>query len=452
MGLLVAVSGFLVSAIADDSAHAAALAAKPPMGWNSWDAYGLTIDEANFRQNATVLAGLRGYGWEYAVIDEGWYMANPDGADREARAYQLDTHGRLIPASNRFPSATSAGGLRALAQWTHSQGLKIGIHIVRGIPKAALSTNGSIADSTYRIADAAEVGETCPWDDGNYGVRDNAAGQAYYDSVIKLYAEWQIDFLKVDCISNAPYRISEIRQIAAAIRHAGRPMVLSLSPGPTDISHAAEVGGYSQMWRISNDVWDGWSFEGDFPIGVGAAFDKLAAWHAHAVSGSWPDADMLPIGMLRPHPGWGESRASHLTPDEQQSLLLLWSIARSPLILGCNLTELDAPTRALITNPRLIDLNQGAWQSHPSDKLGPGFDNVQVWTASRPHSTHREAVVALFNTGSTATTITTSWQSLGIEGRITGVTNLITGEAAAGHDSMTVRLEPHQSAAFRLRR
>jgi alpha-galactosidase len=441
---------FLIGAMFRPDARAEAPAATPPMGWNSWDAYGFTLDEATFKQNAVVLAGLRRYGWQYAVIDEGWYMSNPGGADREMRGYQLDGHGRLIPAPNRFPSAAHDAGLRTLADWTHSQGLKLGIHIVRGIPKGALPPNGQIAGSRFHIADAADLSDTCPWDDGNYGVRDNAAGQAYYDSVIRLYADWKVDFLKVDCISNAPYRLSEIRQIAAAIRHAGRPMVLSLSPGPTDISHASEVARYAQMWRISNDIWDGWSFEGEFPIGIGAAFDKLALWNGHVGAGHWPDADMLPIGVLRPHPDWGKARQSELSPDEQQSQVLLWAIARSPLILGCNLTELDESTRALITNPRVINLSQGPWRSHPSGTLPAGLENIRVWFASQPDSSRGDRVVAMFNVGSTPATIKTSWLSLGIERPRSSVLNVITGESLAASDSVIVRLAPHQSAAYRL--
>ena len=190
-------------------------------------------------------------------------MKDPAGADLEAREYQLDRHGLLIPAVNRFPSAAHAGGLRSLADWTHHHGLKLGIHIVRGIPRRAVRENLPIADSAFQAIDAADIADTCPWDDGNYGVRDNEAGQAYYDSMFKLFAAWKVDFVKVDCIASRPYKASEIRQIATAIHHAGRPMVLSLSPGPTDVSHAEEVGRYAQMWRISNDIWDGWSFEHD---------------------------------------------------------------------------------------------------------------------------------------------------------------------------------------------
>jgi len=354
------------------------------MGWSSWDADGFTIDEAAFKANASVLAQIKAHGWQYAIIDEGWYTKNPSGADLNAREYQLDEHSLLIPALNRFPSATNSTGLRSLADWIQRQGLKLGIHIVRGIPRAAVRENLPVAGSSFRATDAAEIAATCPWDDGNYGVRDNAAGQAYYDSMFKPYAAWKIDFVKVDCISNAPNRPTEIRQIATAIRCAGRPMVLSLSPGPTEISHADEVARHAQMWRISNDIWDGWPFEHkepgvDFPTGIAAAFDNLALWAPHARPGHGPDAGMLPIGMLAPKPGWGEPRASRLTFDEQRTQFVLWAIARSPLILGSNLTELDELTRSLITNQGLIEMNQGAWTSHPAAGLPAGDENVRVW-------------------------------------------------------------------------
>jgi alpha-galactosidase len=265
------------------------LAAAPPMGWNSWDAYGLTIDEDNFEANAVVLAGLRHLGWTYAVIDEGWYMANPSGNKLKTRDYQLDEHGLLVPAINRFPSAARGAGLRPLADWIHERGLKLGIHIVRGIPKQAVRRGLTIAQSNFRATDAADTSDTCPWDDGNYGIRDNAAGQAYYDSMLKLYAEWRIDFIKVDCIAAHPYKASEIRQIATAIQRAGRPMILSLSPGPTELSHAAEVAHYAQMWRISNDIWDGWSFTHSKPtddfVADGPATIR-STWHELGVTGA----------------------------------------------------------------------------------------------------------------------------------------------------------------------
>jgi alpha-galactosidase len=438
-----------------DALGAAELASSPPMGWNSWDAYGFGIDESAFKANATVLAQLRSYGWEYAIIDEGWYMNDPAGANLAARDYQLDRHGLLIPAVNRFPSAARAAGLRSLADWIHKKGLKLGIHIVRGIPRQAVRENLPVADSEFRAVDAADISDTCPWDDGNYGVRDNEAGQAYYDSVFRLYAAWKIDFVKVDCIASRPYRASEIRQIAAAIQHAGRPMVLSLSPGPTNVSHAEEVGRYAQMWRISNDIWDGWSFAhdkpgDDFPSGVVSAFDNLALWAPYARPGHWPDADMLPFGQLAPHPGWGEARASRLTVDEQRTQFVLWAVARSPLILGTNLTQLDETSRSLITNRRLIEINQGTWISRSLGDLPAAYEGLRVWVSSKPDAHTGDTIVAFFNLAPGPKTVRADWKGLGLgPGRRT-VQDIQSGQRMGTVAAVDVELLAHASAVFRL--
>ncbi|MEA3178070.1 MAG: alpha-galactosidase [Gammaproteobacteria bacterium] len=424
------------------------LAASPPMGWNSWDAYGFTINEADFKANAKVLARLRQFGWTYAVIDEGWYMGNPAGEKLEQRDYKLDAHGLLVPSINRFPSSKGAAGLAPLAAWTHAQGLKFGIHIVRGIPKQAVRDNLPVANSNFHTSDAADTADVCPWDDGNYGVRDNAAGQAYYDSMLKLYADWGLDFIKVDCIADHPYKASEIRQIATAIQHSGRPIVLSLSPGPTQLSHASEIAQYAQMWRISNDIWDGWNFThtkpgDDFPNGVVSAFDNLAKWVPFARPGNWPDADMLPWGSLTPSPGWESARESRLTHDEQQTQFVLWAIARSPLILGANLTKLDPFTRSLVSNRELITVNQHSSYSHPVGLLPPGFENIRVWVASGP-------VVALFNLAEAPTSIQATWAQLGVPAGAHAARNLLDGQVAAASPEVKLTLPAHGCAVFRL--
>ena len=441
--------------VSGDALRAAELASSPPMGWNSWDAYGFGIDESAFKANAAVLARLTSYGWKYAIIDEGWYMKDPAGTNLEAREYQLDRHGLLIPAMNRFPSAAHAGGLRLLADWTHHHGLKLGIHIVRGIPRQAVRENLPIAHSEFRAVDAADITDTCPWDDGNYGVRDNKAGQAYYDSMFKLYAAWKVDFVKVDCIASRPYKASEIRQIAAAIQHAGRPMVLSLSPGPTDLSHAEEVGRYAQMWRISNDIWDGWAFVhdkpgDDFPSGVVSAFESLALWAPYARAGHWPDADMLPFGQLAPHPGWGNARTSRLTVDEQRTQFVLWAIARSPLILGTNLTQLDESTRSLITNRRLIAINQGAWTSRPVADLPAAYQGLRVWISSSSDHHSGDTIVALFNLAPQSTTVRADWKSLGLGSGNRTVSDIQSGERLGTVSGVDVQLPSHASAIYRL--
>jgi alpha-galactosidase len=435
-------------------ADASTLAPTPPMGWNSWDAYGLTIDEAQFRANASVLAGLAGSGWRYAVIDEGWYMEEPLGKDREARHYVVDAYGILNPALSRFPSAAGDKGFRPLAEWLHARGLAFGLHIVRGIPKQAVMQNLPIADSPYRAAEAADTSDLCPWDDGNYGIADNTAGQAYYDALLRRYAQWGVDFVKVDCIADHPFRPTEMRQITTAIRKSGRRIVLSLSPGPTQLSHAAEVARNAQMWRIANDVWDGWTFAhrhpgDDFPNGLRPIFDYLASWASYAGPGHWPDADMLPFGWLTPRPGWGEPRHTRLTDEEERSALTLWSIARSPLILGGNLTRLDPFTRSLITNRRVLEVNQTARSSRPLVGLRPSLPGVRIWLAWVPSRGRDASVIAVFNVNETSQPVRAEWAELGIAAGAHRMRDLWSGRVVTG-TGLDLTLPPHACAIYRL--
>lgn len=424
-------------------------AATPPMGWNSWDAYGFTITEDQFKANANVVAGLKGHGWDTAVIDEGWYMANPAGDKLETRAYAYDPYGRLMPVPSRFPSAADGRGLKALADWTHKKGLKFGVHIVRGIPRAAVNANMPIAGSRFHAVEAADRSDTCPWDDSNYGIADNAAGQAYYDSLVQQYAAWGVDFLKVDCISDHPYKGSEIRQIAQAITKVSRPIVLSLSPGPTNIARAAEVKRYSQMWRIMNDMWDGWIYpKSDFPNGIRDAFDTLAQWNMHVAPGNWPDADMLPFGSLRPHPGWGEPRQSRLTETETRTAFTLWSIARSPLILGGNLTEAPAYLLPMLRNDKVIALNQGNRVSRPIGTLPASLTDARVWVSGLRGGA--VDTVAIFNVGEMPIRVDASWQSLGLTAARYAACNLWTGAATQGGEKADTTVAPHDVTLLRL--
>jgi alpha-galactosidase len=439
--------------LAGGLARSAIAAASPPMGWNSWDAYGFTLDEKDFKANAAQLADLRSYGWTYAVIDEGWYMDNPRGAKLAERGYQLNAAGLLIPSLKRYPSAIDGAGFKPLTDWVHSRGLKFGLHIVRGIPKQAVERNMPISGTAFHAADAADTSETCPWDDGNFGVRNNAAGQAYYDSMIRLYAQWGVDFLKVDCISAHPFRASEIRQIHEAIQKAARPIILSLSPGPTPLEEADFVKRNAQMWRISNDVWDGWRLDGDthpssFPSGVSSAFDNLAKWNPFVAPGAWPDADMLPFGALKPDPGWGAARNSRLTPDETRTQFTLWAIARAPLILGANLTELDKSILSLITNRAVIRINQTAWASHPI-ALPAGFENYRVWEALAGHQAQPTRYIAIFNLDDRPAHLSAQWVQLGLRDRH-AVRDLWSDEVRPMSSGLSVDLAPHGSAVFRV--
>ena len=418
----------------------------PPMGWNSWDSWGLTIKESDFRDTTTWFHNhLQRYGWQYVVVDEGWFAQHPENPTGQ-QDYTIGNDGLYLPAVDRFASSADGKGFRPLADWVHSLGLKFGIHIIRGIPREAVEKNLPIAHSHFHAADAADTSDTCSWNSDNYGVKNNKAGQAWYDSVADLYARWGVDFLKVDCISY-PWKGDEIRMVRKAIDGSGRPMVLSLSPGPTPLENADAAVRDAQLWRISDDVWDVWSTPPNaphFPQAVRNQFDLLAKWNPYDGPGHWPDADMLPIGYLGPTPGWGKPRRSQLTRDEVRTLITLWSIARSPLMIGTNLLQMDSFTESMLTNPEVIGVDQYAENNRPVIQKG---DSV-VWMASAPE--HSGDYVAIFNLGDTQQNANYSWQDLGLQFGKYPVRDLWKRTETGRNDHIEATLAPHGAALFKV--
>jgi hypothetical protein len=447
--------GFVVAGMVsvDSAAKApgatAVLAARPPMGWNSWDAYGLAITEQDFRANVDVLAGkLKPFGWNTAVIDEGWFLKNPhDRPTPEKLVYVLDDNGRYIPDPDRFPSALNHGrntGFAAIGAAVHARGLKFGIHIVRGIPRESVARNLPVAGSAFRAQDVADTGDACPWDPTNWGVKDTPAGQAWYDSLITQYAAWGVDYLKVDCIADHPYKPAEIRMIHRAIAKSGRPIVLSLSPGPTALGLADEIRPLAQLWRISDDIWDVWANDKGWPGGINQQFERVAAWAPLTRPGGWPDADMLPLGYLGPNPGWGDPRRTRLTRDEQRTVMTLWAMARSPLILGANLTRLDPATLALLTNRTVLAIDQQGRDQRQAARDGA----VVAWTSTGPKG---QRYLALFNSGDDPVTVQQGYDHYGLAGRYR--TRMVWESRDLGsRDSVDASLAPHASLLLELTR
>jgi alpha-galactosidase len=439
----------LVAQSKTNSSDGDLLAARPPMGWNSWDGYGTTINEEQFKANTKWMAdNLKASGWEYAVLDMEWFVTNPTPEGNSKLAlYALDANGRYIPAENRFPSAAGGKGFKPLGDYVHSLGLKFGIHILRGIPKKAVEQNLLIIGSNDRVADAADRDETCPWNPDNFGANaGNPAAQAYYDSIASLYASWGVDLIKVDCISSHPYRGEEIRMISEALRKTGRPMVLSLSPGAAPLEKIDEMRKYAQMWRISDDIWDIWHSGVPYPQGLGDQFENVLKWAGKSQPGHWPDADMLPLGYLGPAPGWGNPRQTRLTRHEQQTLMTLWAIFPSPLMIGGELTATDSWTRSLLTNAEVVTMNQQSTGNRPavvSDKL-------VVWVADS--SQGKGTYLAVFNRGNELATVHYAWKELGLAGAKYALRDLWQHADAGNLNDLTAKLLPHACLLYRATR
>ena len=327
----------------------------PPMGWNSWDCYGPTVEENEVKANADYMAEkLLKFGWQYIVVDIRWFVENDKagGYNQTDPRYVIDEYGRYQPAVNRFPSAKDGKGFKEMADYIHGKGLKFGIHIMRGIPKVAvekklpiLGADGITADQIY------STDLQCPWLRDNYTiVADKPGAQEYYNSIFDMYADWGVDFVKVDDLSR-PYHQGEIELIRNAIDQCERPIVLSTSPGATPIEAADHVREHANMWRMVDDVWDTWHH-----------FTNLISvcqqWYPYISSGTWPDCDMIPLGRISIRGERGEDRMTRLTKDEQYSLMTLFTIFKSPLMFGGDLPSNDEFTLSLLTNEEVLKMHR----------------------------------------------------------------------------------------------
>jgi alpha-galactosidase len=410
------------------------------MGWNSWDSYGTTVREEQVKANADWMAEhLAKYGWKYIVVDIQWYEPNAQGHDyKPGAALTMDEYGRLTPAVNRFPSAANGAGFKLLADYVHSKGLKFGIHIMRGIPRQAVEKNLPIKGTNYHAADIADKENGCRWSPDMWGVDTTKPGaQAYYDSIAELYASWGVDFIKADDMGSHLYQPAEIKALSFAIRKTGRPMVLSISPGPAPISEAEFFEKYAQMWRISDDFWDDWKL-------LRKQFDYMRDWAPYVgKNNTWPDADMLPLGKLRVTSVEGGGALTKFTADEQQTVMTLWSIFRSPLIFGGDLPSNDAATTALITNEEVLDVDQHSSGGH--EVLDKG--NVRAWTGDG--RLPGERYLAIFNLRETAQDVNLGWDELGIKSPIKEVQNLWSHKREAV-DAVHANIRPHASVLYRV--
>lgn len=367
------------------------LALTPPMGWNSWNVWGTSVDDAKVRAAADwmVKSGLAAHGYQYINIDDAWEA----GRDAEGR----------IQANEKFPD------MKALADYVHSLGLKLGIYSSPG-PK------------------------TCAGYEGSYQHEELDAQQ---------WAAWGIDLVKYDWCSygdiakddsleelQKPYKI-----MRAALDGCGRDIVYSLCQyGMGKVSEwGAQVGG--NYWRTTGDITDTWASLS----GIGFGQNGLEQW---AGPGHWNDPDMLIVGKV----GWGPSlHDTRLTPHEQVTHITLWSLLASPLLVGCDLSQLDEFTLAVLTNPEVLEVNQDPL-GRQARRVAEG-DQVEAW--ARPLADGSTAV-GLFNRGRAEAPVTVKWSDLGLSGKQT-VRNLWLRKDEGVHEgSFTAGVPRHGAVMLRV--
>jgi len=348
------------------------LAQTPPMGWNSWNPFGKNVSEDVIKStaDAMVASGLKDAGFEYVVIDDIWQ----GGRD--------SVSGLLFPDPERFPS-----GIKALAEYVHSRGLKFGIY-----------------------SDAGTL--TCGDKPGSYGFEQKDAN---------LFAEWGVDYLKYDyCYcpdygsENNDYKsaISRYKAMGDALKATGRPIVFSICEwGPrAPWLWGKEVGGH--LWRISYDVGDKW----DEPrnehsqIGILTAIDAMCDLERFVQKGGWNDPDMLVIGLRNS----GFIKGGGCTDVEYRTQMSMWCMFNAPLMLGCDLVTMSEETKAILLNKDIIAIDQ--------DKLGKQAfrvmrkDGVEAW--KKPLSGGKVAI-AFLNRNSTDESVTSGLEQLELDPKVT---------------------------------
>lgn len=413
-----------------------------PMGWNSWDCYGAAVTEDIVRKNADFMAKhLKKYGWEYITVDIQWY--EPDVKTHEYTPFAklcIDEYSRVIPAENRFPSSAGGKGFAPLAEYIHSLGLKFGIHIMRGIPRQAVYERTKIKGTDKTAADIAKTDSICAWNTDMYGVDPAKPGaKEYYDSIFELYASWGVDFVKCDDIARElPKEESELIMLSNSLKGCGRDMVLSLSPGPALLEKAELYKQVSNMWRITDDFWDNWQL-------LYNMFERCEKWAPHNGAGHWADADMLPIGYIKQD--YSPDITTQFTKDEQVTMLTLWSIFRSPLIIGGEMTKFDDFTMSLLTNEGILKMHRNARHSHQVWRREMNGSEIVLWTAADAEGCQ---YAALFNIGENSADISVPLTELEIY-EAKDITELWSNEAFHA-DNISADLAPHSARAYYLSR
>ena len=358
------------------------IALTPPMGWNSWNCWGVEVsqDKAMISARAFINAHLNEHGWEYINLDDAW------------QGLRGGKYNAIQPDPKKFIS------LKVYCDSLHLMGLKAGIYSSPWTKTYGGRVGGSannvegLKDSTFDI----KVGfskKKLPYDTGKYSF-------AVQDA--KQWAEWGIDYLKYDW---APIETVSVVEMSDALNATGRDIVYSLSNNypPTLLNNIKEVAPHAQSWRTTGDIRDTWQSMSS----IGFNQDK---WKEYSTPGHYNDPDMLVVG----HVGWGKPHPTKLTPDEQYTHISLWSLLSAPLLLGCDLAKLDAFTLNLITNDEVIDIDQDAL-CKPATKVY-SKDSLDVFVKQLADGSK---AVGLFNRSSKKAIITANWKDLGITGKQT---------------------------------
>jgi alpha-galactosidase len=393
------------------------LGATPLMGWSNWSYIGDDPTTAKIEAQAAAMksSGLVSYGYQYINVDDFYYLCNSNGPEVNANGlWEVDP--------SKFPASGSTPGMEALGNYIHAEGEKFGMYVTPGIPDNAVVANSPVAGTSYTAGEIAEpsVAET------NYncghmvGLNYSSPGaQDYINSWADELASWGVDYVKLDGVGSSD--IADVQAWSTALKQTGRPIWLELSNN-LPIADASTWHSLANGWRTTGDIecycWAGGVDTTD-PVrtpltdwaNVSLRFASAAAWAPDVGPGGWNDFDSLEVG---------NGSNDGLTVPERQSMMTLWSMADSPLVLGTNLTDLDPTDLAMLENTAVISVDQDGVAAERIVDSGNG-------QAFSKRESNGDYVIALYNTSATATTtVSVPLSAAGISGSVTA-TNLWTG-------------------------
>ncbi|WP_309114214.1 cellulose binding domain-containing protein [Saccharothrix sp.] len=393
-------AGVVTAVVHTQSAQALenGVARTPPMGWNSWNTFGCNINETLIRQmaDAMVSSGMREVGYQYVVVDDCWMNPNRDAA------------GNLQGDPTRFPS-----GMKALGDYIHSKGLKFGIY-------------------------QAPLDKTCAQYFNSYPGATGTNGREAQDA--RQFAAWGVDFLKYDWCSPTGTIEDQVRTFAKmrdALAATGRPIVYSINPNSIHekTGPRRDWGDVSNMWRTTEDITNAWNTgqTNGYPMGIQNIVDVTVPLASYAEPGGFNDADMMEVGR------------GGMNDTEMRSHFALWAMMASPLIAGNDLRNMNAATTTILKNTNLIAINQ--------DPLGlqarqVSHDGTRRVLAKR--LANGDVAVALFNQGTTTTTVSTFSAAVGLEGTSFLLRDAWTGAESSTSGSISASVPPHGTVVYRI--
>ncbi|MFZ0742868.1 MAG: glycoside hydrolase family 27 protein [Terracidiphilus sp.] len=414
---------------------------KPVLGWSSWSFIREHPTAAKIEAQARALqdSGLQKLGYNYVNIDDFWYQCPG------SQGPNVDPYGRWVTDSSRFPARGDTDGIQVVADYVHSLGMKFGIYVTPGISGQAVSKNTPIKGTPYTAVQIAEPSVT----ENNYNCKgmvgisySKPGAQEYINSWVEMLAAWGVDYIKIDGMKNS--NAADVEAWSKAIRQSGRPILLDVTQGSFTQALTPTLMKYADQWEFAPDVECYRCEKGgsSYPLtswkDIEKRFNYVAEWQPYSGSGRFNDYDSIEIG---------NGSNDGLTAIERQTQLSLWALGSAPLILGVDLTNLDQQDlQKYLKNTAVLAVDQDSIAAKRVVNAG----NQQVFAKMEPNG---EAIVGLFNTGSTAEKVSVEASAVGLPRNERGYStrNLWTDAMEKTGDAISAVVPSHGVVLYRVK-